>query len=79
MDGKELYDTLVARGIQTDYHESDLYFPVTEETTALVNDFEHKKIVKTFTSQLDGKLWYDVPFGYIPFWEKKNDSNRARM
>jgi hypothetical protein len=77
MDGRELYDTLVARGIEIDHHESSLYFPVTDETTALVNEFEHKKIVETFTSQLDGKLWYDVPFGYVPFWDKLHETKRV--
>jgi len=64
-----LYDDCVARGVPTDHHESDLYLPVTPETTQLIQ--LHDKRASIFTSQVDGKLWYDVPFAYGPFWRKR--------
>jgi hypothetical protein len=65
-----LYEQCQAAGIETDHHESDLYIPVTEATMALIKAYEFKTNVTTFISQIDKKLWYDVPFGYMPFWEK---------
>ena len=64
------YDEVIRRGIKHDHHESDLYVPVTAETTKLINDCNVH--AHTFKSELDGKLWYDLPFLYIPFWKKKN-------
>ena len=26
----------------------------------------------------DGKLWYDIPFAYMPFWERKADGAGQR-
>ena len=66
---EHIYDELVARGIQTDHHESDLYFPMTAETTEILNDYpKEKKLAQVFVCELDGQFWYEVPFGYMPFW-----------
>jgi len=26
--------------------------------------------VTRFTNNIDGKPWYDVPFAYMPFWDR---------
>ena len=78
MNNKELYEAVVKLGIEIDHHESDLYLPVTPETTALVNTYvstnSKKRLVdprgyavRLFAAS-DGKTWYDIPFAYIPFW-----------
>ena len=67
----QLYEKIVAAGIQHDSHESDLYIPVTPETTKLVSEYEFRTNVQRFTSQIDGKPWYDIPFAYQPAWEKR--------
>lgn len=67
----ELYQELVKRGIPIDSHQSDLYFPVTEETRSLVENYAFRGLVTTFYSK--GERWYDVPFAYLPFWENSQD------
>jgi hypothetical protein len=64
-----LYRDLVRARIPTDHHESDLYVLDTPEARELVKSYGYKS--STFTSNLDGKRWIDVPFAYEPFWEKK--------
>jgi hypothetical protein len=71
MDGKQLFEQVKSAGIEYDHHESDLYIPVTQRTLAMLEQYEFKSGVTAFTSQIDGKVWYDVPFAYEPFWEAK--------
>lgn len=69
--GYSLWDEIKARGIPYDHHESDLYIPVTAETTALVRQYDRNHTAERFISQTDGKPWYDIPFAYLPWWEKR--------
>lgn len=66
-----LWDEIHARGIPYDHHESDLYIPVTAETTALVRQYDRNHTAEKFISQTDGKPWFDIPFAYLPWWEKR--------
>ena len=69
---EHIYDELVSREIQTDHHESDLYFPMTEETTEILNQYPDKfQSARIFRSNIDHNLWYEVPFAYMPFWREK--------
>lgn len=70
MNGKELWDEIVKQNIQHDHHESDLYLPVTPETARLVSQYDYHDRATTFVSQVDGKVWYDIPFAYDPFWQE---------
>lgn len=54
---------------QIDHHETDLYLLVTPESAALVKGYAFKKQVTTFRSHKDGKVWYDIPFAYLPNWK----------
>jgi len=63
-----LYKDLVRAGIPTDNHESDLYVLDTPEARETIKKYAYK--FTTFTSDIDGKRWIDVPFAYEPFWEK---------
>ncbi len=63
-----IYEDMKALGVEIDNHESDLYVPVTEETTAIVKAYEFKTNVTRFTNQIDHKPWYDIPFAYKPYW-----------
>jgi hypothetical protein len=67
----EIYTQVVAANIPLANHESDLYIPVTDETRALIAAYRFKENVTTFINNLDGKLWYDVPFAFLPYWEAK--------
>lgn len=66
-----LFDKIQKLGIQHDHHESDLYIPVTNETTDLIQEYGLMHTTTKFRSSIDQKFWYDVPFQYSPYWEKK--------
>lgn len=67
----DIYGQAKALGVEIDHHESDLYLPVTPETRELIAKYKFKSNVTTFVSQIDKTLWYDVPFAYLPFWERR--------
>lgn len=79
MNGEKLWNKVVELGIEHDSHESDLYIPVNEQTVALIAEYEYKSNVTTFISQIDKKRWYDIPFAYIPFWEKRVGPKAAKV
>ena len=64
-----LYDEVMKAGIQVANHYSDLYIPVTPETTALIK--KHGNYATTFKNQVEGGTWYDVPMAYSPYWRSK--------
>jgi len=75
---ESLYAALVEAKIQIDHHESDLYFPATEQTAAILAKFPLQQQNAThFKCQTDQKLWVDVPFAYLPFWEAKQKLGKA--
>lgn len=49
---------------ETFNHESDLYVYVNSVTKQIVNNYQFKCNVTTFTSKVDGKLMYEIPFAY---------------
>lgn len=71
MTSNELFSKIIELGISYDSHESDLYIPKTEQTEKLISEYEFKENVTTFISQIEKTTWYDIPFAYIPFWDKK--------
>ena len=73
----DIYKEVLSLGIQHDNHESDLYLWVTPETTKLVDDYEFKGNVTTFTSETDGKRMFEIPFAY-PIHEIRSRSPWAR-
>lgn len=67
-----LYTDLVAAGVKIANHESDLYFPVTPETRTILAKYPLEKgNATTFTNQVEGGLWFDVPFSYLPWWTRR--------
>lgn len=53
---------ILDNNIEYDNHCSDLYFPKNDITTKIVDNYIYKNSVTTFVNQIDGKIWYDVPF-----------------
>lgn len=51
-----------------DHYRSDLYIRVSNESRKLIDSYEYAKQVQIFKSNIDGKAWYEIPFGYPPFW-----------
>lgn len=61
-----LYQALTLGDIETDNHESDLFFPKTERSSAILRKFPlHEKNSSKFYSE--GRWWYEVPFAYDPW------------
>jgi hypothetical protein len=71
-----IWDEVKRLGIQFDSHETDLYIPVNEQTKELVHRWKFSGNARTFVSQIDHKLWYDLPFAYVPAWESKGVRGR---
>lgn len=71
---KSLYDAIKDAGIPFSNHESDLYFKKTDKSTAILRTYAlARAVATTFVNQAPpnvGEIWYDVPFAYMPFWEK---------
>lgn len=67
-----LYDTIKDAGIEHASHESDLYLPDTAQVRAILERFPlQKRNATRFQNQVEGGTWIDVPFAFLPFWEKK--------
>ncbi len=74
-----LYQMLLAKGIETDSHESDLYFPYNHYTAGIIREWEAQSgvtlLYDTFThyddaeKTLGGEVWVDAFGMYDPFWE----------
>lgn len=65
----DMYSAMVKAGVKIEHHESDMYVPVNDTTTEILKGYRFKKNVKVFYS--GAKPWYDIPFAYVPFWEKQ--------
>ena len=64
-----LYTDLIDAGIECGSHCSDLYFPATAETVAILK--RHSGVHATrFRHNVHGTTWYEVVFGFDPYWQK---------
>jgi hypothetical protein len=70
-----LYQEACKAGLQMDSHYSDLYLLRTPTAIRLCQ--EHAAHWSTFTSQIDGKPWLDVPFAYEPYWAAKQSRHHV--
>jgi hypothetical protein len=59
-----IHQKLKAAGVKLDHHESDLYAIKCPESDRIIAGYKFKQNVILFTSQLDGKPWYDIPFAF---------------
>lgn len=65
---------LVKAGIaheQIGNNASDLYVVVNDISKPIIERYASKEQVKTFKSQIDGKLNYEIAFAYQPAWDEK--------
>ena len=67
---RSLYQQMLVAEVPVDSHESDLYVKVTPESTRIIEEADLQSAPTTFTSPMDGEPWYEIPFGYDPFWPK---------
>ncbi len=67
-----LYDACVAAGLAIDSHESDMYLLDTPKAVSLIVTYRGVRHgAKRFRSAVDGKMWWDVPFAFAPFWRSR--------
>lgn len=74
-----LYDAIKSAGVEHSNHESDLYLPDTEQARTILNDFPlQKSIAERFRNQVTGTTWIDIPFAYLPWWEKRTGQQTTK-
>ena len=67
-----LYGDLLAAGVPMDSHESDLYFADTADSRAILKRFpDCLSRSRNFENLNDHSIWFDVPFAYLPWWERR--------
>ncbi len=72
MKTKTIYQLAVSE-MQADEissHESDLYLKCTPVSENLVDGYEFKQNVRKFSSNIDGSMWFDIPFANDLYWDK---------
>lgn len=47
-----------------DHHGSDLYIEKTPVSEFIVDRMKNKSLLSTFTDNIDGNVWYELPFCY---------------
>lgn len=53
---------------QIGHHCTDLYLLVNSASILIVGAIDNRALLNVFRSETDGKLWYELPFCYIPAW-----------
>lgn len=64
-----LYEQLHAAGCQIDSHASDLYVMSTPRAREIVRASGWQR--SFFVSDIDGKVWIEVPFAFDPWWHAR--------
>lgn len=68
-----IYREMLQYGVETDNHESDLYAldtPAARQIIARAGRSFDRTITR-FRSQVDGRVWIEIPFAFDPFWEAR--------
>lgn len=68
-----LYTLLKQAGCVLDHHYSDLYVKMDSASRDILLACLDRE-PSVFTSEIDGALWYDIPFAYDPYWEDRATS-----
>ena len=63
-----IYEELLKIDAKMGHWKSDLYVKSAPEVDELISNYDFKYKINMFTSNIDGQLWYDIPFAYDPFW-----------
>ena len=64
LDILSIHPEMIRLGVPCENHALDLYVPVNKITKGIVRRYEYRQSVKTFKSEIDGKQWFDIPFGF---------------
>lgn len=72
---KDVYEECKKQNIEINSWCSDLYIPVNRRTKTIIELYEFKMNVTIFNSDIDGRLFYDIPFAYTPYNDKRLKGN----
>ena len=80
---ENIYDRFVAAGCEIANHESDLYVKNTDAARTVISEWEQiepqKPLnLKTFVSEATGLHWFELPFQFTPFWDRKQRTSCPR-
>lgn len=56
-----------------DHHNSDLYVRKTPKSTEIINKLTNKSLLSTFKDNIDGDIWYELPFCYTPYFGESKE------
>ena len=74
VEKRSIYEEMKALGIPIGNHYSDLYVLATPESEAVLK--RHKEhSYSMFKSRIDGEMYFDIPFAYEPYWEKRQKNS----
>lgn len=68
---RTLFELVQLNQVPFSNHETDLYIPDNELTRALLDCYEFKSNATRFQNQVEGGTWIDIPFAFIPEWDRK--------
>ncbi len=74
IEGERVYDAVVRLAIPHANHESDLYLPNTRQVQAILRAHGVRingHTASYFRNQVDGGIWIDLPFAYLPYWQAR--------
>lgn len=65
----DLFRLVERLGVPVANHYTDLYIPVNDLTRRILARYPlHQSNATTFTNEVEGGRWFDVPFCYTPGW-----------
>ena len=64
-----IYQKLKEANVELDHHGSNLYAIKCPESKAIIEKYAFKRNVSVFRSKIDGKMWYEIPFAFAPYWK----------
>lgn len=73
MTTAQLWDAVQREHLPHGWHETDLYLEATPRAGALIHAYEWRNNCTTFTGA-DGRRYYDVPFAYLPAWNRRKSN-----
>lgn len=69
-----IYQDLIAAGIECSNWQFDLYFPATPQAREILKRHPNQTR-STFKSNIDGRMMYECPFAFDPFWDARKPVN----
>lgn len=78
----DLYQELKEAGCEMANHESDLYVKATMTSFEIIKKYGIKLDgiqASKFCHQVTGQRWFDIPFAFTPWWDKRLKSNRKYL